>query len=208
MSEPASSCDEELSSIMSNKCNIGKTTNNLSVRSFNASRMIGSRPSIRFQPSSSSFKGASNSQFDNKTSVSFDKSFNLDDRKISSFIGKCSSVFKRTSASLKKGLGKSSASKSFVPVSGSSIEFEFDYPAPMQMSREYVQSLLNSSGSRQLYKRSSENEVSSKRYEKRFAKKSKYNLSDYKTSSSAGDHKGKPVSRSSKSFQKKNANHR
>ena len=116
-----SSCDEELSSIMSKKCHIGKTTNNSSVRSFDASRMFGS--SKKFQQSSSSLKGASNSHFGNSSS----------------------SAFKKTSASLKKS-GKDDASKSLVPASG----FEFNYSAPMRMSREDVQSLLNKNSSKHL----------------------------------------------------------
>ena len=112
-----SSCDEELSSIMSKKCHIGKTANNSSVRSFDASRMFESK---KFQQPSSSLKGASNSHFGNSSS----------------------SAFRKTSASLKKS-GKDDASKSLVPASG----FEFNYSAPMRMSREDVHSLLNKNSS-------------------------------------------------------------
>ena len=126
MSSSDSSCDEELSSIMSDKCNIGKKTNNSSARRFDASRMlsskndglksfvpasgsqfdypaptprmslnsnrlyerspgndvsskplkkrmIGSGPPSRFQPASSSSKGASTSQFGGSSSVSLIK---------------------------------------------------------------------------------------------------------------------------------------
>ena len=126
MSSSDSSCDEELSSIMSDKCNIGKTAKKLSARRFDASRMLGSKsdglksflpasgfefdypvptprmslnsnrlyerspgndvsskplkkrmfasgPPSRFQPPSSSFKGASTSQFGYSSSFSLIK---------------------------------------------------------------------------------------------------------------------------------------
>ena len=190
---------EELSNHMSN-CSVGgRTTNNLSVRSFNASNINRSRPSMRLQPSqlrSAAVQRGSN--FANNVSASLNNSAGLSGNRSSGFIDKCSSVFRKTSGSLKN---KKSASKgkSFCPASSGSVNVG---ASTSKVNNSHNSMALSQNSTR---KKLTKHHIGSKTSKNRLMQK--YKLSDYRTSSKSNAPRGRMGSKSSVSI-KKSESHR
>ena len=192
--DPGSNNVDDLSNTMSS-CNIGSTTNNLSIGGINASRMMRSKPSIRlqstsFRQNSQAFKQSSSTIVPNDGSFRrFEFKYgNEIESKRSGFISTCSDVLKKSGKSLSVRLNKGSASKSknFLSANKStqSVSTNFvENPKRCGTKNGIYDSWQNKSlANANNFKTSLVKPKGNKSSNKNISMK--YNLSDYKTKSS------------------------